>query len=186
MDNLEKYVRENRQALDNREPSAEVWKRIERSFEKKIIRPAFKWVGAAAAVIVLGGLFMLYRNAGRSNQISTRGLLRESALNMKNPELRESEIYYSNRISVLFNQASPYLTSHPDLRRELERDLGNLDSIFYEIREDLRDNASNSDVIEALINNYRIRIMILEEMLAVLQNEENPNLNVTEDAKETI
>jgi hypothetical protein len=39
----------------------------------------------------------------------------------------------------------------------------------------LKDNVDNQDVIEALINNYRIKIQILEDMLIVLkQNENNP------------
>jgi hypothetical protein len=44
-----------------------------------------------------------------------------------------------------------------------------------EIKKDLKDNISNQDVVEALIQNYRIKIRILEDMLTVLKaNENNP------------
>jgi hypothetical protein len=50
-----------------------------------------------------------------------------------------------------------------------------IDSICSEIKKDLKDNVANQDVIEALIQNYRIKIRLLEDMLELLkENEENP------------
>ena len=42
-----------------------------------------------------------------------------------------------------------------------------------DIKKDLKDNIANQDVIEALIQNYRIKINILEDMLTVLKANEN-------------
>jgi len=91
------------------------------------------------------------------------------------PELRETEIYYANKLNTLLKQARPLLTSNPGLEEELYSDLSRLDSLCLEIKHDLKDNISNQNVIEALILNYRIKVQILEDMLVILEERETVN-----------
>jgi hypothetical protein len=94
----------------------------------------------------------------------------EDALIMKaNPDLKETEIYYNNLVHNLYSEATPLLTGYPDLEKELLSDMSQLDSICTDIKKDLKDNVANQEVIEALINNYRIKIHILEDMLSILK-----------------
>jgi hypothetical protein len=65
------------------------------------------------------------------------------------------------------------LAGFPDIRKEFLSDMSQIDSICTDIKKDLKDNVSNQEVIEALINNYRIKIQILEEMLDELKQNEN-------------
>ena len=64
---------------------------------------------------------------------------------------------------------------------ESQFDLTELDSIYSSLREDLKDDVANEEVIEAMVQNYRLRVEILEEMLLFL-NEQNSNTqpNTTE------
>ena len=48
-----------------------------------------------------------------------------------------------------------------------------LDQVYEELKEDLNDNASNPEVIEAMILNYRVKLEILEELLDQLKAKEN-------------
>ncbi len=73
----------------------------------------------------------------------------------------------------MYTEADPLFTGNPELKQELTDDISHLDSIFYDIKKDLKDNASNQEVISALIQNYRIRIRILEDMLEILREDEN-------------
>ncbi len=67
------------------------------------------------------------------------------------------------------------LARYPEIQKELFTDISQLDSICSEIKKDLKDNVANQDVIEALIQNYRLKISLLEDMLEVLkENEANP------------
>jgi hypothetical protein len=91
------------------------------------------------------------------------------------PQIRETELYYDNLVNDLFKEAMPLLTEYPDLEKELIIDLSQLDSICIEIKKDLKDNISNQEVIEALINNYRIKIHILSDMLVQLRQQEVKN-----------
>jgi hypothetical protein len=97
-----------------------------------------------------------------------------------NPDLEETEIYYNNLVNNLYSEATPLLAGYPDIEKELISDLSQLDSICTDIKKDLKDNVANQEVIEALINNYRIKIHILEDMLNTLKEDEN-NLQKNDD-----
>ncbi|MGD2034222.1 MAG: hypothetical protein PVF73_04140, partial [Bacteroidales bacterium] len=61
------------------------------------------------------------------------------------------------------------------LEEELQTDLSELDSIYEGLKDDLKDNIANHEVIEAMIQNYRLRIAILEDMLLFLDQEDEEN-----------
>ena len=74
-----------------------------------------------------------------------------------NSQLKETEIYYNNLANSLYREATPMLTRNPEIEKELSTDISQIDSICSEIKKDLKDNVANQDVIEALIQNYRIK-----------------------------
>ena len=49
--------------------------------------------------------------------------------------------------------------------------MNELDSLSAQIIRDLDDNIASSEVIEALIGNYRLRIELLEDMLSLIKEE---------------
>ena len=55
----------------------------------------------------------------------------------------------------------------------LTADMEELDEVYNELKEDLKDNASNPEVIEAMILNYRVKLEILEDLLNQLKEKEN-------------
>jgi hypothetical protein len=92
-----------------------------------------------------------------------------------NSQLKESEFYYNNLLNSLYTEATPMLTANPEIQKELNYDISHIDSLCLEIKKDLKDNIANKEVIEALIQNYRIKIRLLEDILTVLkENENNP------------
>jgi hypothetical protein len=92
-----------------------------------------------------------------------------------NSQLKESEIYYNNLLNSLYAEATPLLTANPDVQKELSYDISHIDSLCLEIKKDLKDNIANKEVVDALIQNYRIKIRLLEDILTILkENENNP------------
>ena len=170
MDSLEKYIKENREKLDRYEPSQGVWERIDSP--KSSIRAKLIYSIAAAAVLifVIGAALFLYSSDNRKERLS--GIP---------AEVREMELFYNSMVNTLYLQARPMLTGHPEVEKELENDLARIDEICVEIKNDLKDNVSNQEVIEALIRNYTIKVHILEDMLRILKENENntekPNPN---------
>lgn len=176
MDKLEEHIRRDREHLDIYEPSADSWAKIRSSVKRKK-SPFGHWVSVAAMfIIILGSAVMLYRTLNRTDEAGK--LSNDADVNHINPELKETEIYYNNVVNSLYMEATPMLTAHPEIEKELVTDISRLDSICSEIKKDLKDNIANREVVEALIQNYRIKIRLLEDMLVILKkNEGNPEKN---------
>lgn len=160
MDRLENFIRKHRDDLDILVPSQRVWKNIDKRSAKKRI---YYYISAAAILIlIMGSALIIFRN--NENRLH---------LNETDQQLKETELYYNNLINSLYDEAEPMLTGYPELNNELTSDFVRIDSLCIEIKKDLKDNVANQEVITALIQNYRIKIRILEEMLMLLKENEN-------------
>ncbi|MGB4292451.1 MAG: hypothetical protein WBJ37_06170 [Bacteroidales bacterium] len=164
MDKLEKFIKENRDKFDIYTPRGSVWRKIRSETGVR----TFYWRVAAAVAVLITGLSVLYFVAKPEKSLTGSPSARE---------LNETIVFYSVRFNELFNTAEPLLNTRPELRKELNADMERLDSIMNDIKKDLKDRVANSEVIEALIQNYRTRVMILEEMLDILKENEKENEN---------
>jgi len=179
-DKLEKYVLGHRDQFDDLEPDPEIWDRIE-TRKAPIIRINWKdvaWKAAAVAVIFTASYFFHEYMAGRKDN-STRmmGTISEENQPMVR-ELIEAEAYYTSLINIKKEEVFRLTSSTPEIRHEIDMELVDLDRVYAELKEDLNDNADNEEVIEAMIQNYRLKLEILEEMLQILhQANENQNEN---------
>jgi hypothetical protein len=174
MDNLEEHIRRNREDFDKYAPSVKIWKGIRRNLKMEKLKSR-QWIYIAAMLaVILGTAVIFFRpvyrwsdshSAKNSDELLTRG----------STPLNETETYYKTLVNSLYKEAAPLLINNPDIKRELNTDLSHIDSICTEVKKDLKDNISNQEVVAALIQNYRIKIKILEDMLTVLKaNEINP------------
>jgi len=166
MEELEKFILNNRTELDPYDPDPGIWKKIDSELgqRKRII---YRWLSVAAILLVaLGGAFVIYRQ----HEMNKPALISARA---QQKEIHETELFYSNMLNSLYREAEPLLTNQPEIRQELSSDMQKIDSLCIEIKKDLKDNISNQEVIEALVQNYRIKIRILEDMLSVLRENEN-------------
>lgn len=169
MDKLEEYIRKNREDLDLYSPSPSVWKKIRKgSGNGKVARG--QWIAIAAMIVIIFASAAILVNR-RGWQKGSE--LKDAEIFSSDPQLKETEIYYTNMINSLYREATPMLTSNPEIKKELNTDIFQLDSISTEIKKDLKDNIANQEVVEALIQNYRLRIRLLEDMLIILKENKN-------------
>ena len=170
MDKLELFIRKNRADLDKYEPPKSAWRRIKAGMKTgRSIVPV--WVSAAALVtVILGSAFILFSLYQKKDIGFLQG-------NAGQPFLRETEVYYNSLVNKLYFEAKPFLTDQPEIANELHTDMAELDSICADIRRDLKDNVANQEVMEALIQNYRIKLQLLEDMLNLLKQNENKPQN---------
>jgi len=178
MDELEKFIVDHRQELDKYSPKKKTWKRIESALGKS---PRYLTYGLSAAAAIL--VITIALAALLKMDVSwLPGSKKYQTLKYNDPIIRETELYYENLFNDMLIEAKPLLTEYPDLEKELIIDLSQLDSICSEIKQDLKDNISNQEVIEALIKNYRIKIRILNDMLDLLKQDDNKNLKTKNHA----
>jgi hypothetical protein len=170
MDKLEEHIRNSRKDLDSYDPPPIVWKKVQREL-KQGKSHSIKWISIAAMIIVVIGSALLINNR---KKLSGNQILRinETANLPGNQRLKETEIYYNNLVNSLYHEAAPLLTSNPEIKKELNTDISQLDSIYSDIKKDLKDNMANQEVVEALIQNYRIKIRLLEDMLLILKEQD--------------
>jgi hypothetical protein len=170
MDKLEEQIQKKREELDKYLPSVIIWKRIKRVLNRgKFLN--LHWRSIAAMFIVILGTSVLFFTAGTRWSVKSREQRSDSGLSPANRQLKETEIYYNNLVNSLYREATPLLTGKPEIEKELNTDISQLDSICSDIKKDLKDNIANQEVVEALIRNYRIKIRLLEDMLVILKKD---------------
>jgi hypothetical protein len=178
-DRLEQFITENRDQFDLYDPGERVWNGIERRVQKKHRHPDWKAIiwRAAAILVIFAASFLLQEYLHR-NELLT-GRKDKKIRDVEIPELQEAEIYYTNMVDEKIEEIEPLLKNQPELNKGLKNDLAELDSIYAELQKDLIDNIANDEVVEAMIQNYRLKLQILEDLLGFLQetskNEQNEN-----------
>ena len=177
MDKLEEHIMKNREEMDRYTPSQGVWKRIKKGLNKEK-SPLYQWLSIAAMVtVIMGTVLVLFRPGQKLSGTDMERNSDARTIQVRS-QLKETEFYYNTLATSIYHEAIPLLERNPEIKKELFIDISQLDSICSEIKKDLKDNVANQDVIEALIQNYRIKIRLLEEMLTVLkENEDNPEKN---------
>jgi hypothetical protein len=172
MDRLEEYIRKNRDDLDIYKPSPVLWKRI-RTVLNSDKQPVRRWISIAASVAIIIGTSVIFYQIGKGDKIVPGFLTSGKESATVRSQLKEAETFYNNQVDKLYREAVPLLTGYPELESELNSDISQIDSIYSDLRKDLKDNIANQEVVEALIQNYLIKIKILEDMLAILKENEN-------------
>jgi len=168
MDELEKHILNGREEMDLHDPSPGLWNRIEKRLPQRQKRPARYLLRVAAVLIIIvsgmTAVFVISKTAEKVNDPDVKAV-------------KEAYYYYDSRIKSLYREAQPLLTANPEINTELTEGMSELDSLSAEIIDDLKDNIASSEVVEALIQNYRLRIELLEDMLRLMQENENKNEN---------
>jgi hypothetical protein len=183
-DKLEKYFLDHRDDFDDQVPDPALWDKID-TRKARVIRINWKdiaWKVAAVAVIFMASYY--FHDFMDSRKQYSHGTFRKNA-DMNSPimkELFEAEAYYNSQINIRKEEVFRLTASNPDVRHEIDDEMVDLDRVYKELKEDLKDNADNEEVIEAMIQNYRLKLDILEEMLARLkQSNESQNKESHED-----
>ncbi|MGB0522909.1 MAG: hypothetical protein ACPGJS_08105 [Flammeovirgaceae bacterium] len=169
MDELKRYVDDHRDDFElPTELSAggfdELWNDIDQGItaqEKQAKRLSLfsskAWKVAAMLILTIGLAWLAFQWKHTSTMANA------------NPEWMETEQFYTSQI----NEKMQVLEAkRAELDGTVFDDLNMLDSAFKELKDDLQDNADNEEVIEAMIQNYRIKLQLLEEILREIETDE--------------
>lgn len=170
MESLEKYIRTNRDSFDEKEPSEGHFDRFRQKMEsRKPVRKVNLYMVAAAAaiagLILTGTLGILYNNSS-INKLNKK----ELSLSMISPELKEVENYYMGQINEKYNQINS-LTKQttPEVKSEVYKAINDMNLGYVLLKKELTKNP-NSEVVNAMIQQYQTRVEMLDQILSSLQN----------------
>ncbi|WP_436514844.1 hypothetical protein [Ekhidna sp. To15] len=85
-----------------------------------------------------------------------------------NNEIAELERYYNGEINQKITLVKGQLKDDRILQ-----DLNTMDQAFAELKADLKDNVDNQEVITAMMENYQLKLQILEEIINELEKEKS-------------
>ena len=182
-DKLERFILENKEGFAPPMPTPDVWDKIKKREPKKLSSFNWKLTMSRAAAVVVIFISSYYFHEYRSKTISNEPNPGAQAIASDEPiykELIEAELYYTSQIKYKKSELFSLTEDAPTLQKDVTRDLSELDAILRELKTDLKDNADNQEVIEAMMQNYMLKLEILEDMLEQVQpTNEQPDTNET-------
>ncbi len=164
MDNLEKYIKSNRESFDQLEPRDKLWDRIESDLDQNPQQWGWIWKAAVAILIPVCG-FLIWERSQTTTLVP--GDLASQEIQM-DPEFIETELYYTQLISEKRVLIDNYVTDDPELKASFQNDLNGLDSLYLELKNEFI-ATNNSSVVDAMINNLQLRMELLNQQIMILE-----------------
>lgn len=175
MDKLEKFIIENREDFDLYEPSPDLFDKIQESVKQPKVQKlnvrTVLW--RAAIVLIIFGAAFTFSEILHWRDVDE--MVSEKQIQKKLPELAEAEAYYTTLVNSKINEIRTQLSDDPELQKDILNDVSELDEMYNELKKDLYDNIATQEVVEAMIQNYRLKLEILEEILNDLHEREKTN-----------
>lgn len=178
-DKLEKYVLENRSLFDNQDVPIDLFDKIDQQLnlgnEAKTNKKANHWLKYAAILIlpVIAGILVLsvqQKNA-KKDSISVKYSKNEVDPAMLN--LIETESFYKSKIDAQYNKLQSLAASNPEISVEVSDMMKNLDENYKDLTKDLHDNLNKEVVINAMINQQRLQLQTLNDMINQIEISNN-------------
>jgi hypothetical protein len=174
MEKMEEFIRNNREAFDVHDAPDKLWAKVEQRLKNKRRAGFWKlWLQRAAIFILIFSLAFAVSEYIHTPKSRQTALVVEKDQGMPQ-EIKETQAYYESEIYSRMNEMKPMFASYPGMEEEVNKDFTRLDSICADLKKDLKDNVSNQQVLEAMIQNYRTKLSILENLLDELKRK-NPS-----------
>jgi hypothetical protein len=160
-DRLEDFIKNNREKFDDLEPSTKVWENISVSQHKTRVRHLSFYIVRVAAVLILALILtvVFYKN------IVTPPEFANNSNDLQLMELIEAEAFYAYQVNGKLKEIRECYNTFPELKEEIEADLIELEQMYDVLKDDLMENISNKAVIEAMIDNNRTRLKLVDDIL---------------------
>lgn len=169
LDDLEKYIRENRDKFDQDEPLVNHKSRFENKLSKRSRfsrknRSLFMVAASLTLVLTASTFWFLKESPKGSNRVAEEGM----SLSDISPKLEEVEVYMSNEISeklaylkTTYSEDNKYVADCISRIKKLEMGYGALKAILI-------DNQGEEVVINSMIVNYETRLELVNLLLEQL------------------
>jgi hypothetical protein len=166
-DRLEEFIRENRAAFDDKEPSEKVWKNINASLGLRrtgVWNSLVLWRAAAVIFMVLCGYLLIPKNT--ENPIAADNV---------SSEFDDVEAFYIRQISEKVEMIEDFQKSEG--LNGFTHDFQQLEAMYMVLKEEIKTSPSQK-VKDAMVLNLLIRIDLLNQQLHKLEKEykkDNPD-----------
>lgn len=180
MDKLEKFVKENRAAFDDKRPPVDVWHNINDQLENSEVPtiPISTYLWRAAAIVLFAAVVWLLVDRSDRNDSFTQS---EAFINENEIAFNDVETFYIKEIETKQNLIVQFVADNPEMDRDLLVEIDQLDST-YQMLKSTAEGGQSEKIIDAMVLNLQMRIDILNQQLEVLEKiksiKENENINI--------
>lgn len=175
---LEKFIRKNRNDFDDAKPSEEVWKNIDRSLPAKkqpkrfTITDIYKWSAAAAIVfIALTSIYFLsIRKYSHEDPSMNTGPEKAAPYSINNMSLEFAAEFKqaSEAVKIRQQELKTAIANDPALYRKFQADLNTLDSAYKLLRDQAGQTVNPDVIIKAMIENLQLQSELLGRQLMII------------------
>lgn len=182
-DKLEKFVLGHRDEFDDFAPDPALFGRIIKP--KPVVR-MINWNSvmwrAAAVLVIFVASYYFHDFVSSPRHLQTAVSENENGRPSEIIKMMiEAEAFYTAQIDNRRQEFNTLAQDQPEIRQEVNYELVELDSVYADLKSDLKDNAANEEVIEAMIQNYRVKLDILEDVLRQLRAAKNEQTKNSEN-----
>lgn len=180
MDNLEKFINQNRSSFDDQVPNLDVWSKIDDQLDQQT-RPKTRQIRmysyitrvAAACLLLFVGAFSTYKYMGQDQIDSISMDINEIA-----PEYAEEVVVYQQEVNLKLNKLASHKSAH-----KVSEDMLQLDEAFEELLLELESvpYSRREQILNALISNFENKLNVLDKVLEEVENTDSEPLNVIQD-----
>jgi hypothetical protein len=159
-DPLEDLVHQNRDAFDDKEPSAKVWRNIKTAMDFKsesVWNSVVLWRAAAVVFMVLCGYLLIPKNMDKS-----------PTTDIAASEFNDVEAFYFKQISEKVEMIDEFQKSEG--LNGFTQDFQQLEAMYMVLKEEMKTSPSQK-VKDALVLNLLVRIDLLNQQLNRLEKE---------------
>ena len=183
-DKLEQFVVDHRDQFNDLEPDPGLWSRIQPE-EPKVRRinwSGVAWKAAAVVIIFVSSYFFHdYMDSRESGSLMNETQIGQDMEGLEEFQvLKDAEAYYTSMINSKEEQILQILGNDNKVMGQIMEEMNELDEIYIQLKNDLKDDVANEEIIEAMVQNYRMKLFILEDILNQLQK---TNTNRDEEVK---
>ncbi|MGV3539419.1 MAG: hypothetical protein ACO1OQ_06380 [Rufibacter sp.] len=199
-DNLKDFVQEHREEFDSFSSRPDLWQDIFAKLQEEQPQPVQEiepvkearifslnwneaWKYAAAVAVLVMVAFSARYYGGGSVPAETVAAAQPVTLEKIAPELQQIETRFVNVIEQKEAQLKEYDLKALGMEKEWEREAMALDSAYAELKKELYTTPNREVVIQAMSDNLKMRIAILNRQLQVLENIQTVKQQVTNETK---
>ena len=156
-DQFKYFVEENRAGFESyHQDFQEMWMEIQKEIEPSSKPMWSSWTKMAASFLIFA--------------LSMFGLIKYQQNAMLPAELREAEDHYYSIIATKMEMVKQH---HQEVDDLIWQDLELLDHAYTDLKKDLKEKVDNQEVVQAMIENYRAKLEILDQILDEIENNED-------------
>jgi len=172
MGKLEKFIMEHRKAFDDVQAPEKIWEHIAWTFDEEAHAQRSKrrlYIRTAAS---LAAMFILVCTAGI---LLYQTRYREANYSHINPALAQQQSEYVVMINEKLDALAPLSESNPKLYEEFSTVIKKMHGNYDQLKTELQQSPNKELTLEAMINNLKMQIEVLNQQLTILNSLQQPN-----------